>query len=46
MLGELGSVSPAAAPSLLIAGWAVRELRETDDAEAAQALQGACRLKA
>jgi len=45
-LGELGSAAPAAAPSLLIAGWAVRELRETDSAEAAQALQGACRLKA
>ncbi|MGD0348482.1 MAG: siroheme synthase CysG [Terracidiphilus sp.] len=45
-LGELGSVAPTAAPSLLIAGWAVRELRETKDAETAQALQGACRLKA
>jgi uroporphyrin-III C-methyltransferase/precorrin-2 dehydrogenase/sirohydrochlorin ferrochelatase len=44
-LGELGSVA-LAAPSLLIAGWAVRELRESKDAEAAPALQGACRLKA
>ena len=26
-LGELGEVEPAAAPSLLIAGWAVREIR-------------------
>ena len=45
-LGELGLVAPAAAPSLLIAGWAVRELGKTNDAEAAQALEGACRLKA
>jgi uroporphyrin-III C-methyltransferase/precorrin-2 dehydrogenase/sirohydrochlorin ferrochelatase len=45
-LGELGSVAPAAAPSLLIAGWAVRELNEANGAETAQALQGACRLKA
>jgi uroporphyrin-III C-methyltransferase/precorrin-2 dehydrogenase/sirohydrochlorin ferrochelatase len=45
-LGELGSVVPAAAPSLLIAGWAVRELREANSAEAAQALQGACRREA
>jgi uroporphyrin-III C-methyltransferase/precorrin-2 dehydrogenase/sirohydrochlorin ferrochelatase len=45
-LGELGSVAPAAAPSLLIAGWAVRELSEANGAETAQALQGACRLKA
>lgn len=29
-LGELGSVAPAAAPSLLIAGWAVRELGESE----------------
>jgi uroporphyrin-III C-methyltransferase/precorrin-2 dehydrogenase/sirohydrochlorin ferrochelatase len=35
-LGELGSVTPAAAPSLLIAGWAVRELRGTNDAESAK----------
>jgi siroheme synthase len=45
-LGELGSVAPAAAPSLLIAGWAVRELSETKVAESAQAFDGACRLKA
>jgi siroheme synthase len=44
-LGELGSVGPAAAPSLLIAGWAVRELSEINGTESAQALQGACRLK-
>ena len=45
-LGELGSVAPAAAPSLLIAGWAVRKLNETKVAESAQAFDGACRLKA
>jgi len=45
-LGELGSVAPAAAPSILIAGWALRELGETSRAENAQAFQGACRLKA
>ena len=45
-LGSLGSVAPAAAPSLLIAGWAVRELRETDVAKTAQTLQGACRIPA
>jgi uroporphyrin-III C-methyltransferase/precorrin-2 dehydrogenase/sirohydrochlorin ferrochelatase len=45
-LGELGSVVPAAAPSLLIAGWAVRELSETDGAESAQAFEDACRPKA
>jgi uroporphyrin-III C-methyltransferase/precorrin-2 dehydrogenase/sirohydrochlorin ferrochelatase len=45
-LGELGSVAPAAAPSLLIAGWAVRELSETKITESAQAFEGACRLKA
>jgi len=45
-LGKLDSVAPAAAPSLLIAGWAVRELSEANGAETAQALQGACRLKA
>jgi len=28
-LGKLGDASPAAAPSLLIAGWAVRELAES-----------------
>ena len=44
-LGELASSAPAAAPSILIAGWAVRELSETNGAETAQALQGACRLK-
>ncbi len=44
-LGELGSVTPAAAPSLLIAGWAVRELSETKVTESAQAFEGACRLK-
>lgn len=45
-LGELASISPAAAPSLLIAGWAVRELSETCRTESVQAVQGACRLKA
>jgi uroporphyrin-III C-methyltransferase len=45
-LGSLASIAPAAAPSILIAGWALRELRETNGAETAQALQGACRLKA
>jgi len=45
-LGELGSVAPAAAPSILIAGWALRELGETSRTENAQALHGACRLKA
>jgi uroporphyrin-III C-methyltransferase/precorrin-2 dehydrogenase/sirohydrochlorin ferrochelatase len=44
-LGELGSVASAAAPSLLIAGWAVRELSEANRTECARALQGACRLK-
>ena len=37
---------PVAAPSLLIAGWAVRELRESSGAESAPAFEGACRLKA
>jgi len=41
-LSELGAVAPAAAPSLLIAGWAVRELRESTDAETAESLQRAC----
>ncbi len=45
-LGELGTVAPAAAPSLLIAGWAVRELSETRAAESVQASQGACRPNA
>jgi len=31
-LGELGSVAPAAAPSLLIAGWAVRDLGQSESA--------------
>jgi uroporphyrin-III C-methyltransferase / precorrin-2 dehydrogenase / sirohydrochlorin ferrochelatase len=31
-LGELGSVAPAAVPSLLIAGWAVRELGQSETA--------------
>ncbi len=44
-LGELASIA-AAAPSILIAGWAVRERHEANSAENAQALQGACRLKA
>jgi uroporphyrin-III C-methyltransferase/precorrin-2 dehydrogenase/sirohydrochlorin ferrochelatase len=44
-LGSLASIAPAAAPSILIAGWALRELRETGSTENAQALQGACRLK-
>lgn len=45
-LGELGSVAPAAAPSLLIAGWAVRDVHDAKVAESAQDLQGACRTKA
>jgi siroheme synthase len=45
-LGELASIAPAAAPSILIAGWALREPREASGTESAQALQGACRLKA
>ncbi|MGD0481884.1 MAG: siroheme synthase CysG [Terracidiphilus sp.] len=45
-LGELASIAPPAAPSILIAGWALRELSEANGAETAQALQGACRLKA
>ncbi len=45
-LGELGSVAPAAAPSLLIAGWALRELSETKVTESTQAFEGACQPKA
>jgi len=45
-LGELASIAPAAAPSILIAGWAVRELGETSNVKDAQTSQGACRLKA
>ena len=45
-LGELDAISLVAAPSILIAGWAVRELSEANDAKSAQALEGACRLKA
>ncbi|MDR3754398.1 MAG: siroheme synthase CysG [Terracidiphilus sp.] len=45
-LGELAAIAPAAAPSILIAGWAVRELREASNVEDAQTSQGACRLKA
>ena len=49
-LGALNAGKPEgesiAAPSLLIAGWAVRELRETSGAESAQAFEGTCRLKA
>ena len=44
-LGSLASIAPAAAPSILIAGWALRELRETGCTDNAQVLQGACRLK-
>ena len=33
-LGSLGSVAPAAAPSLLIAGWAVRDGERSNSAEA------------
>jgi uroporphyrin-III C-methyltransferase/precorrin-2 dehydrogenase/sirohydrochlorin ferrochelatase len=33
ILGELGSVAPAAAPSLLIAGWAVRDYERSNSAE-------------
>ena len=32
-LGELGSVAPAAAPSLIIAGWAVRNSARTDSTD-------------
>jgi uroporphyrin-III C-methyltransferase/precorrin-2 dehydrogenase/sirohydrochlorin ferrochelatase len=42
-LGSLASIAPAAAPSILIAGWAVRKLSETNGAETAQALQSAGR---
>lgn len=45
-LGKLGSVSPAAAPSLLIAGWALREFSAANSIEAAEAMQDACRPKA
>jgi uroporphyrin-III C-methyltransferase/precorrin-2 dehydrogenase/sirohydrochlorin ferrochelatase len=45
-LGELASVGHGTAPSILIAGWALRELREASRTDSAQALQGACRLKA
>ena len=45
-LGELASIAPAAAPSILVAGWALRDLNATNGADTAQALQGACRLKA
>jgi uroporphyrin-III C-methyltransferase/precorrin-2 dehydrogenase/sirohydrochlorin ferrochelatase len=45
-LGSLASIAPAAAPSILIAGWALRELSETNGSETAQALQGACRVSA
>jgi len=47
-LGGLDTISLAAAPSILIAGWAVRELSEgndANDAKSAQTLEGACRLK-
>jgi uroporphyrin-III C-methyltransferase/precorrin-2 dehydrogenase/sirohydrochlorin ferrochelatase len=37
-LGELGSVAPAAAPSLLIAGWAVRELHTNPSPDASDTL--------
>jgi uroporphyrin-III C-methyltransferase len=37
-LGALGEVEPAAAPSLLIAGWAVRETLSTSDATTASIL--------
>jgi siroheme synthase len=38
-LGALGETEPAAAPSLLLAGWAVRELTEARRAETSQALR-------
>ncbi len=44
-LGALDTLSLAAAPSILIAGWAVREPSETNDAKSARGLEGACRLK-
>ncbi len=37
-LGALGEVEPAAAPSLLIAGWAVRELRAPESRDGAVSL--------
>jgi siroheme synthase len=43
-LGELASIAPAAAPSILIAGWALRELDETSRTENLQASQDACRV--
>jgi uroporphyrin-III C-methyltransferase/precorrin-2 dehydrogenase/sirohydrochlorin ferrochelatase len=42
-LGELASIAAAAAPSILVAGWALRELGENKSTERAQTLQGACR---
>jgi uroporphyrin-III C-methyltransferase/precorrin-2 dehydrogenase/sirohydrochlorin ferrochelatase len=44
-LSELASIAPASAPSILIAGWALRDLSETRGAETNQAFEGACRLK-
>jgi uroporphyrin-III C-methyltransferase/precorrin-2 dehydrogenase/sirohydrochlorin ferrochelatase len=44
-LGSLASIAAAAAPSLLIAGWALRELSETKSTESAKAFEDACRLK-
>ena len=44
-LGELNTISLAAAPSILIAGWAVREPSESNDAKSAKAFEDACRLK-
>ncbi len=38
-LGELGETDPGVAPSLLLAGWAVRELNETSRAEITRALR-------
>jgi uroporphyrin-III C-methyltransferase/precorrin-2 dehydrogenase/sirohydrochlorin ferrochelatase len=45
-LGSLAAIAPAVAPSILIAGWALRELRETNRTENAQTSQGACRVTA
>jgi len=42
-LGSLGSVAPAAAPSLLIAGWALRELTAGDQVQTNQETQAMAR---
>jgi len=44
-LAELASIVPAAAPGILIAGWALRGLREASRTESVQAFECASRLK-